>query len=348
LLADLRRRTAGGSFTRAEVISAGEAVGADLASWLDLWIEETGLPGFVLGEVRYHRLRDADDGTPRYQLVVPVQNPEEPPGLVRLQYFTEGAAEGAEREQSAPVRVPGHGAIEIGLVSSSPLRLVRVAPYFSLNRDPFAVELPALEADRTVDEEPFSGSREIAFTPADEGVVLVDDLDSGFETSESRDRGMLRLGGKGGGEEDEALDQGLPIAGSLRPPRWSRLAAPYAFGRYRRTMAVVRAGEGQREAVFRAEIPAAGSWQLEYYLPRRPSSSSSQREPGTWNVTVEGPSLEQKLSFDAKSGESGWNALGTFDLTPGEVLVRVSDTTDGAFVVADAIRWLPGSQVARR
>jgi hypothetical protein len=134
----------------------------------------------------------------------------------------------------------------------------------------------------------------------------------------------------------------------MRPGRWSRYSASYAYGRYRRTMAVIRSGEGHREAVFTAEIPAGGPWELEYFLPSRPSESSARRKPGKWKLTIEGPSLEEEVTFDAEGGESGWNALGTYDLTPGEVRVRVSDASEGPFVVADAIRWLPGPQVARR
>ncbi len=348
-LAALRRSTAGGAFTREDVIAAGQEIGEDLAPWLDVWIDETGLPGFTVGDVRYHRLPAAADGAPRYQLTVVLRNEEAPAGLLRLEYRMEGEGEGQERrerEKSEPVLVRGHSAVEVGLTTSAPIRTLRVAPYFSLNRDPFSVQLPALDAETIVDAEPFSGSRVLEWTPPAEEAIVVDDLDFGFGLDESQGTGMLRVAGRGG--SDVQLDQGIPVSQGMQPARWSRLASPQAFGKYRRTMAVVRAGEGKRRAVFTVELPRAGSWQLEYYLPQRPASGRTSRNPGKWNLTVADGSADHEVRFDAEGGEAGWNTLGTFDIVAGEVRVTVSDSTDGDYVVADAIRWVPVSDVATR
>lgn len=348
-LAALRRRTAGGSFTREDVVAAGQEVGEDLERWLELWIDETDLPGFTLGDVGYFRLPDGDDGSLRYQVKVVVQNEEEPPGLMRLEYRTEADAEAQrfERETSEPVLVPGRSAVEVGLTTSSPMRSLKVAPYFALNRDAFAVPLPALDTERIVEAEPFVGNQEVAWAPRQSPAIVVDDLDDGFSLEESDERGMLRVAGRG--EQQEELDQGIPVSNrGWRPPRWSRVSASDAFGKYRRTMAVVGSGEGQRHAVFTAELPRSGSWQLEYHMPQRPTGRTS-RHPGTWNLTVTDANGDDRdLTFDADGSDSGWNSLGTFDVAAGEIRVRVSDGTDGDYVVADAIRWVPVADVASR
>lgn len=348
-LAALRRSTAGGAFTRQDVIAAGQEVGEDLAPWIDVWIDETGLPGFTVGEVRYQRIPDAADGAPRYQVTVVVRNEEAPSGLLRLEYRMEGEGEGQqrrEREKSEPVLVRGRSAVEVGLTTSAPVRSLRVAPYFSLNRDPFSVQLPALDAETIVNAEGFSGSRVLDWTPSAAEAIVVDDLDGGFGLDESQGTGMLRVAGRGG--SDVQLDQGLPVGQGMQPARWSRVASPQAFGKYRRTMVVVRAGEGKRRAVFTVELPRAGSWQLEYHLPQRPASGKTSRHPGKWNLTVAEGGADHEVRFDADSGEAGWNALGTFDVAAGEVRVTVSDSTDGDYVVADAIRWVPLPDVASR
>jgi hypothetical protein len=116
-----------------------------------------------------------------------------------------------------------------------------------------------------------------------------------------------------------------------------------AFGKYRRTMAVVKSGSGQRSAGFRADLVNAGEWELEYYFPgyagrgRRRSS----RSPGTWKLTIEDSSGTRDVQFDAERAEVGWNSLGRFEMAVGEATVRISDDTDGDFVQADAIRWTP-------
>ena len=157
----------------------------------------------------------------------------------------------------------------------------------------------------------------------------------------------------GGGDSGEVLDQGLPVVNLARsrPTRWSRRSLTYAYGKYRHTAAVVRGGDGERQAVFAAELPRAGEWELEFYLPRRPASeSSSRRGPsGTWNMLVVDTSGDREVEFDASVAGSGWNSLGRFDLASGEVRVELSDRTEGRFVYADAIRWTPvRSEVAMR
>jgi ABC-type transport system involved in multi-copper enzyme maturation permease subunit len=349
-LAALRQRTAGGTFSRADVIAAGSAVGEELESWLAVWIDETLLPGFTVGSIDYQRIPDAADGSMRYQTTVVVRNEEEPPGLLRLEYRTERETEDDNVqpwERSEPVLFAGKSAVAIGLTTSAPLRSLRVAPYLALNRDPFSVQLPTLDAEAIVQAEAFSGSRPVEWTEPLVEAIVVDDLDSGFALDESGGQGMLRVAGRGDAEEQ--LDQGLPVSQGMRPSRWSRMSMPQAFGKYRRTMAVVRAGDGKRNAVFSTELPRAGTWQLEYHMPSRPSDARTRRHPGTWALTLSDVGGEDRdLTFDAEQAEAGWNAVGTFHVERGEVQVKVSDRTDGDYVVADAIRWVAVAESASR
>ena len=105
-------------------------------------------------------------------------------------------------------------------------------------------------------------------------------------------------------------------------------------------MAVVRAGSGKRKAVFRAELPHPGEWQLEYHLP------GARTGRGTWTLEVTGADGEtQDVRFDADNGVAGWNPVGTFEVGGGETVVAVPDKADnGRFVLADAIRWTPLSR----
>jgi ABC-type transport system involved in multi-copper enzyme maturation permease subunit len=344
-LAALREEHLGEVYTREGVVAAGQTVGEDLAGWLDLWIDQTDLPGFKLGDVRYHRLADGEDGSMQYQLLATVRNGEDAPGLVRLEYRIEEENRFGSWEKADPVSIPGFGAVEVGLVTSNPLRVARVAPYLALNRDPFNVPLPQLDQEKIVEEEPFVGTREIEWAPEETAAIVVDDLDEGFSVEESEDRSLFRFGGRG--SDDEDLDNGLPIATEgLSSTRWSRMTSADAFGKYRRTMAVVRAGEGQRSAAFRTELPGGGAWELELYLPgvRSGARRRTAREPGTWKLTIEDDAGTQEVEFDATAGERGWNSLGSFEIGPGEVVVRLSDETDGDYIEADAIRLTPTSE----
>jgi hypothetical protein len=334
-LAALRNENTGETFQRQEVLAAAEEVQEDLELWLDTWLEQTDLPGFTVGEVRVYRLEDGEDGTPRYQSIITVRNDEAVPGLIKVEHRKgEGRSE-ADRGATQPVRVGAGTSVEIGLITSAAPTALRVAPYLALNRDPFSVSLPTVDEEKTVDDEPFTGSREIDWEPIREGII-VDDLDESFAVEETGERGMLRVAGRGG---DVTLDQGLPISPRLRATRWSRMAATTAYGKYRHTMAVIRAGAGDRKAVFTTELPDAGQWELEYFFARPTSRSAGRLELGTWNLTLMDESGSQEITFDAGGGEPGWNSLGTFEVAGGEVKLMVSNDTDGDYVVADAIRW---------
>jgi hypothetical protein len=114
-----------------------------------------------------------------------------------------------------------------------------------------------------------------------------------------------------------------------------------AYGKYRRTTAIVQPGDGERSAEFAAELPQAGQWELEYHFPGLAGSRRSRRSPGTWTLTIEDGSGEREVEFDADAAQTGWNSLGRFDVGSGHVVVRVSDATEGDYVQADAIRWRP-------
>jgi hypothetical protein len=342
LLGDLRAAHRGETYRREDLLASATSVKADLGDWLEIWLDETALPGFVVGDVQVRRIRDAEDGNPRYQSIVTVRNGEDVPGLLKVEYRTGEGFGAADRGATDPVRVEGLTAVEIGLVTSKPPTSLRIAPYLALNRDPFAVTLPTLDAEKIVEEGPFLGTRPVEWQPVVEGIV-VDDLDAGFVVEEAGRRGMLRVAGQG---SEEDLDQGLPVTTGLRAPRWSRMSATSAHGQYRHTMAVTRAGEGNRHVAFTAELPEAGRWELEYHFVRPTSRAAQRIAPGTWNLTLVDGTGSQQVTFDAGGGESGWNSLGTFEVADGEVKLLVSNRTDGDYVVADAIRWKPARSAA--
>jgi hypothetical protein len=292
------------------------------------------------------RITDAEDGTPRYQVLATIRNDEATDGLIRLDYRLGDPQTGIERDSTDPVLIAAQSSVELGLVTSTPPRMVRVVPYLALNRDPFSLSLPPVDDERIVEADPFDGSREVEWAPAEDDAIVVDDLDPGFSVVESTKGSWLRFA-RGSSQEIET-DQGLPVVQNIFRPasRWSRRSATTAYGKYRHTMAIVKAGNGDRRAIFSAEIPRAGEWELEYHLPalrRRGRRGGGESMTGSWSLTIVDSSGSHEVSFDLAGSELGWNTLGSFEIADGEVRVEVSDQTDGRLVVADAIRWVPVS-----
>ena len=140
-------------------------------------------------------------------------------------------------------------------------------------------------------------------------------------------------------------DAGLPVFRRDFQPGWTRQALPTAWGRYRRTVARIRAGQGMARANFGAELPEAGRWLLSYHVPDLKKVGmyseirSTNDEQGIHGIEISSGGTVTTVDFDAAAATPGWNEIDAFDLGAGAVRVTVSDKTSGNAVVADAIRW---------
>ncbi len=377
MLAELRRRHAGDTFTADDFHAAAAASGADIESLLGDWLDDEAMPGFIASDVSVVRLRDDELGKPRYQIRLIVQNGEPAPGLARVRFSTrQSAEEEANWVAGEPMRVPGNSALEVGLVAGGLPQALELEPYLSLNRNPVDLKLPEVDEETTVDDETFVGARPLEgpVLLADAGAIVVDDLDPGFSAAgtEVEDDGarvgsmQVRQGFVGFGPEAD-VDQGLPTyqAFTAAPIGFSRQVVPSAWGRYRHTIARATTGQGNGAATFAAELPSAGRWRLAYHLPvmrggaggfarqvgggtvvvntSGSNSASYFGRQGPYDIALESSGGSQAVEFDASVAESGWNDLGEFDLPAGEVRVKVTNSTSGRTVVADAIRWTPAN-----
>ena len=99
LLAALRERYAGETFTRADLIAVAEEQEIEIGPLLAVWLDETDLPGFVLKEKKVYRLSDAEDGSPRYQVLLDILNDEPADGLLRVSYRTGDPGQGGRDSQ---------------------------------------------------------------------------------------------------------------------------------------------------------------------------------------------------------------------------------------------------------
>ena len=118
-----------------------------------------------------------------------------------------------------------------------------------------------------------------------------------------------------------------------------------SWGRYRRTLVRIAAGDGTGKARFDVELPSAGRWRLAYHLPGGSANHGhwfpwgGDQSFGLYGIEVTDGAGTQAIDYDASLADPGWNDVGAFDLSVGPVRVEVSNRTTGAVVVADAIRW---------
>ncbi|MDE0036831.1 MAG: hypothetical protein OXU77_04605 [Gammaproteobacteria bacterium] len=161
---------------------------------------------------------------------------------------------------------------------------------------------------------------------------MIDDLDPGFST-------VLR-------HEDARIGGGVAVAdldehtGRVEPSH-----DPDKLGQIPHTTAGALAGDGDQVAVFVADLPRSGRWQLDYHVPDRhglgPTYYPSFGALGTFDMTLVADGTETPVVFDGATAETGWNKLGEYEFTGTEVRLEVSSRTEGEMVIADAIRWTP-------
>ena len=357
LLAELLARYRGGHFTAADLAQIASELDADLDPLLGDWLHEATLPGFVTSPVVVERLVDDGLGNPRYQTRVHVLNDEATPGLLRVRYATDGQVTDSTRwDQTEPVRLAGHEAVEIGLLSSAPPRELWLQPYLSLNRQDVQLTLPRVDQEEQVRAEPFLGPRPSTWRPAETTAIVVDDLDPGFSVESDEEESVGLAASLASAFIEIDLDQGLPVSNEFLGTGsggWSRREDPGSWGKYRHTIALVGRGRGARRAVFTATLPQSGRWRLAIHLPVLTSQRRQASGPGiqvavrtglggslgTYDMTLRADGEAQALEFDGEAAETGWNALGEFYLSKGETRLEVSDETSGRLVIADAVRW---------
>ena len=188
-------------------------------------------------------------------------------------------------------------------------------------------------------EAPINGATVVPWDHGNDDRIIVDDLDPGFAAVMGTKAEGLRLLGRG---LDAGTDQGLPVAtGQMIPSEWRRRAGRNCWGRYRHTLVYIRPGKGDNRAVMTAQVPQAGNYELEFYLPYLPFIPPERR--GTWQMDIVTADGRETVNFNSGAGNTGWNQVGEYYLPAGEVRVELSDKTEGMMVVADAIAWSPVS-----
>ncbi|MDE0443120.1 MAG: hypothetical protein OXL38_13495 [Gammaproteobacteria bacterium] len=346
-LALMRSRHGCGTFELEDLMAAMADTDPAMSPYIEHFMRQSALPGFLASDLRVVRLADNESSRPRYQLSVHVRNDEPVPGVAGISFRSSDArATRMAFERGGFSHVPGNTSLELGVVTRSPPREVRLETFLSQNRRIMRLALPEIDSETVAPGEPFRGARPSDWTPPGLAIV-VDDLDPGFSVVQPS-RTSLRMD-FGGDEVDRATV--AEYLGDAGERRWRRQEHPdtASWGKYRRTLTRIRAGSGEGSASFRAELPTSGTWRLSYHLPGSSASKRTRSEMsrfwraadrlGTLNLEIKVAERRVPVGFDASTAVSGWNDLGTFELPAGPVTVVVSDVTTGDIAVADAVRW---------
>ena len=366
VLVDMSQNFRGKNIVFQDFVDAFAEHNIDLHELVGDLLGTEGLPGFIASNPSSRPLEGEGEST--YETSFVLQNGEPVSGPVQLALKYQNVNERIPSSSLPPILVGANQSLQIVFESLNPVQQIWVKPYLALNRMNIRVDLPISEELKELDyvrgEVPFiKYIDEIVRPQSENSSITIDDLDPGFSVIDDSgttaiNSALLRFIQRMFDLRDVPKDHGLPVfqlSNHWQFDRiWLRKTDPTAFGKYRRTFALVTQGVEHAFAKFSTELPKLGAWQLEYFLPKgffyeefryRNSVSgwSSWLVPGTTHLDIHIGSKVTSRTLDAPNLDPGWHSIGTFNLTDPAVDVLISNKTDrsNGTVFADAIRWTP-------
>jgi len=344
LLSRLRTRFAGAAFGVTEFTAAMAEIDASVARVVNASLTRVELPAFVASEADVATLA-TNNGTGKdgYYVRVNVRNDAPVAGAAYVSTDRRVVVPDHSTRSDLFVIDP-QSSIEIGFTTLIEPRHLWLHSFLSLNRDPVLIYW----TDRGLaDPGPFTGTRPSKWKPRESVGLIVDDLDTGFSTESDG-----RIGLRGRFDPFAAShDHGLPMY-RISEGEWFRLAVPGAWGRYRRTLARLDAGDTGHRAFFAADIPFSGNWQLNYHMPNtlkgdaRDVTLLADSARGQYRMNLRASNYDEEIEFDGRATEGGWNKVGVYMLDPGLTVLAVGSAGKDGTLVADAIQWIPVDHAA--
>lgn len=342
LLAALRDKNLGRSFSMDDIIVEGKRLGHDFNELLGDWLGSTDLPGFVCEKAEIYRIEDSEGGNPRFQMLFQIRNDEPAPGFLRLISYYVNQGGRPDPVKSEPIRIEGKSAIQFGAVVSNPPATIMLDPYLSLNRSAIYLTVDRRDRKKEGKTEILEGVKKVPFSLPDESYVIVDDLDTGFSVAEDEKKNGFRLMSRKNNKR--ITDQGLPLTPYYRVPKaWSRVVYTSSYGTYRQTCAVIAKGEGNKKALLKTELKNDGQWDLDIHLPYKANLMPGKKWGTYYLLVTDSNGDKHEIKFDSNTAKMGWNLAESLFLPKGQTTVAVPDKTDGDMVVVDAIKWTPSA-----
>ena len=368
IIAELRQRFRGQNFSYDDFLAVTNAHGVDFEQQLGDMIHSSSVPGFIASDVIQRPIQNDEDNSSIFETTFVLQNGESTAGFCRvIPRTSSGAAYVIDFGNWIPVFVKKNQTIEVVIHSGLPLLDVVIQPYLSLNRDILQLDIPPMQ-ELSEEEYRYRGEPEIVSIreieldqTVGDSFIVIDDLDSGFSVVDKSRRfkfnPLITLARRFVGVSDNEMIRGLPTYQFneifVQHDTWERKSDTTAYGKYWKTLALNRGGNGESFAKISTILPSKGSWQVEYYLPRVNISRTRRYAGSTYMQTIGGEiagvakidvyvdEVVNTESLDAMKVAPGWHVIGTYAVNNPEVEVWISNPNEHKYVYADAIRWSP-------
>ena len=331
--------------------------GANLMPVLEPWYNSTDVPSYFIGTPEIVRIAGMEDDI--YELTMKLENPTSIDGLVKVNISFGGGFGGGRgggmfgnESESRVIYAGAHESLEVVYHFLSAPRNVTFNTLVSQNLPSTVTSWLGRpeQVYRTIRNEAEYLMTQ-SLNDVVPGEIIVDNEDPGFSMSKPEVSGLLQKWLL----KEDPLDDGIKFKGYVpwRPPYyWAAITNSGCYGLFIRSSYIVRSGNGNQVATWKAVIPEEGRYDLFYHVFRDESLRQNRGrggpgggggggfQYGEYHFVVDYDNIKEDAFLDIQKSEDGWNQLGTYDIKSDTVTVTLGNKTSLRTVNADAIKFV--------
>jgi hypothetical protein len=331
----------------------------DLAPLMASWYSEKQVPAFTVGKIGIYSVQHGEQQ--RSHVNLPITNISGTEGIVKISMMSGRSRRGmrgggSQWEIESTILVPAKTTKEVGILLDSQPLILMMDTTISRNI-PSTLNMNLWQQRPEEAETFFEGEKS---TPYEEdrfdtpGEYIVDNEDPGFAVAGGGDnqiRSAIRRLFDRSSAETEYLDYN-----PTNPPgRWTPVILQNFYGTILHTGHMIKVGEGSNRVSWTVNLQERGSYDI-YFYNETMSRGAGRGQRGGGREGRRRPAQEEKhfivhheegteeIPFDIQDSSQGWVLLGTFRLAAGTNTIEQTDKGKGAFLTADAVKWVRTNQ----
>ncbi|MDR2914995.1 MAG: xanthan lyase [Tannerella sp.] len=322
----------------------GGIAGEDLITPLKAWNYPTPLPVYIVGAPEVTHISNRDKEV--YVVKLQITNDSDNDGIINVETNIGGRNDVYDPRAKRKISFAAHETKRLVSVWDEAPRNINVNTLISANL-PNLVNLPVSniirERNKPIDEEGDFVLQNISYNIP--GEIIVDNEDSLlFVLSEPDVVGLLPRW------LDQVDDNSFRYSGvsNWRPPlQWTLTTNDKYYGTHVRSAYVIKSGSGSQSATWKIPVPAAGQYDLYYYVYKPDDVRRGRRGGGgdrggsgdaEYHFTVRYDDDEEHTYVDLRRSDEGWSILGTYYFNQDTVRVVLTNDCKLRSVTADAVK----------
>ncbi|MFC2088541.1 hypothetical protein ACFLSX_02990 [Calditrichota bacterium] len=319
-----------------------------LNSIVETWYHNNRLPGFIYSNITLTKIQNDKDYN--YHVGFEIANPEDTPGLIEISFgykrkdmFT-GRYSAYNNNETKTISIDKQQTKQIGIRLNAKPRSININSLLAQNI-PLAFMVKLKEKEFNFNTQLFDGEIIIdkKIWPKGETEIIIDNEDPGFEIVDfSQTNWFTHLFHVDQINENQYT---WTINYYDPPQTWQRLKSPAFYGKYIHSAFYVGAGEGDKKAIWRVNIPDGGHYSVYTCIFDR-SKLLKRWDKGKllskflYSIFHDNDTTKIELDVQQTDPSEVWNYLCEFYFPKGNAKVELSNKTDGKVVIADAIKFV--------